>query len=175
MVAVPIRIKTTYTQPPDLSKRKWKEAMRAGHWAIARMWHAMMLPLHFRRNAKTRYGHKPRHPKYVRKKKRFGKSSRTFRDGSRVVHGGEVDNAWSGQMERNIREWVTIRAFPSRATAYVRGPRYLSMRPFNSKHPDKAAEITEVTADEQTKLEKEMDRMVNMRFTTWTKTKTVST
>ena len=175
MVAVPIRIKTTYDQPPDLSKRKWKEAMRAGHWAIGKMWHTVMLPLHFKRNARTRYGHQPRSVGYTKKKRLFGKSSRTFRDGSRVVHGGEVDNAWSGQMERNVREWVTIRAFPTRATATIRGPRYLSMRPYNSKHPNKAAELTEVTADEQAKLEKEMDRVVNERYTAWRKPKTVST
>jgi len=175
MVGVPIRIVTRYEQPPGLSKRKFKEAMRAGHWAMAKLWYAEMLPLHFKRNAAARYGHKPRSVGYTRKKRKFGKSSITFKNGKRVKYGGEVDNVYTGDLERNLREWVTIRAFPTRATAVMHGPRYLTMRPHKSNHPDKAAELTEVTNAEQDQLEKELDRVVNEKFNAWRAPKTVST
>ncbi|MCP4571478.1 MAG: hypothetical protein GY838_03935 [bacterium] len=175
MVGVPIRITTTYEQPPDMSKRFFKKAMRAGHEAMARMWHKLFLPLHFRRNARNRYDHQARKPKYVKKKRFFGKAGRPAPGGVRVRHGGEVDNVWSGDLERNMREWVTVRAFPTRATATMHGPRYISMRPYNSGHPDKAAELTDVSADEKVQLTAELDRVVTREFAAYKKRKTVRT
>lgn len=58
------------TRPADLAKR-WhnKYAKEAARYMIERH-HEENVPKHFKRSARSRYGYRPRDPKYVRKKQR---------------------------------------------------------------------------------------------------------
>lgn len=143
-------IRTTISQENFPSKRAWDRARTRAHADQGSHWHQHLLPKHFQPDAKTRYQHKPRTEKYIKRKKRLAKIGK-------VKYGGEVDNVATGFMERILTSSASIRAYPSRVTVGMPGPRYINMRPHKSNQPDKAAEIIRVTDAEAKELEKVLD------------------
>jgi hypothetical protein len=166
MPGVPILIHIQYEQPPEVSKRKWREFMRAGMADMGAQWHTEILPKHFTQRARTKYGHKKRGAEYNLSKRRRAKHGV-------VKQGGRVDNVFSGTMRKALEQMSTIRAFPSRATLQMRGPNYISMRPKDSKQPHKAREITTVTQDEEKKLSETLNETVGRKLAAYKSPKTV--
>jgi hypothetical protein len=141
-----ILIKSTVTVDKFASKRAWQRGMRQAHAEQGEYWHTKILPKHFEPGAGAKYGHKPRSDKYQRRKKKLAAAGK-------VKYGGMVDNVATGRMETMLKGMGVFRAFPTRVTVYMTGPRYITMRPYETNQPDKAKEITALTAQEISDLE----------------------
>jgi len=132
-----------------LSKRAWRRIAKAAHTKMGDYWQQRVLPRHFTKSARRRYGHKPRSKKWRERKMREAKK------GNRGVEGGgEIDNVYTGNMRDLLMSGRLIRAYATRFSVEMFGPRYISMRPFQSNQPDKAAEITKTLPDEAAAMAK---------------------
>lgn len=140
-VMIPARITITEQRPPDVARRRFGEMTRVANRAAVLVWHSQHLPRHFEPNAHYRYRHKARTAKYLKRKSKLAAAGL-------VERGGRVDNVYSGTLERMVRAWAQVRAFPSRATVTMSGPRYVTMKPKSATRPHIAAELTTVTTDE---------------------------
>lgn len=168
-----ILIKQTLTQPPEVGKRKWRECTKAGYEAMGRFWHKNYLSDHFNRAANTKYQHQPRKVKYLKNKQRGG---RRKVDGVWITiqYGGQVDNVYSGRLESLMKSPAVIQAFPTRVNVKMVGPRYVSMRPWKSGQPNKGREISTVTEEQQTQLEKVLIEVTNKRLAEWKSPRTIA-
>lgn len=151
-----ILIRMKETRPIDIGRDPWRIIMRRAHQAMGEHWHANILPDHFTPQAKYRYRHKLRSKKYRNEKRRAAQQGRPFRKGQQpVIMGGEVDNVLTGYMKQQLEQSKTIRAFPSRVTVRMFGPRYITMNNKDSSNqPDKRREITETTIEQKKELAK---------------------
>ena len=159
---IPIKIAVTVEWPFDGSRggasiRAWKRIMTKAHSEQGDYWHSKILPRSFTRSARARRKHKQRTGKYLKFKQAMARRGARLRGGGTVQKSGRVDNVFSGEMAQRLQAVGTVRAFPSRVSISMTGPRYITMRPFKSNQPDKAAEITSVTSDEASKLARIME------------------
>jgi hypothetical protein len=142
------RIKLTFDRPPDFSNRGWKEVLRGAMRAAAEHWHAEMLPRHFERSARERYGYQPRTAAYQRRKIRSGRAT------------GGVDLVYSGLSRDSALKPPRIRAYPSRARLELLVPPYIKMRPDprgrRRAAPAMGDELTRVTYQESQELSEVM-------------------
>lgn len=146
------KITITEERPAKVSQRRWREINRRAFLTAGQMWHAEMLPEHFKRDARTKYNHQPRKERYLRRKQFLGRTGR-------VKYGGQVDNVFTGLLEETVRRFAEIRAFPSRASLRMAGTRYMTLRPRGAQ-PDKMAELKTVTAQEQRTIAERMEKQV---------------
>lgn len=138
------RITITFDRPPDFSKRGWREALRGAMRAAAEHWHAAIMPRHFERSARGRYGYQPRTAKYQRRKMFSGAA----RSG--------LDLVYSGRARESAMRRPLIRAYPTRARLDLLVPPYIKMKP-DPRGRRKAApamgdEMTRVTFEEAEEL-----------------------
>lgn len=141
----PIRVMMFEERPPEATVRQWRDLLKASHADMGQHWHQKMLPRHFEPGARERYGYKPRTRKYaIRKNRDYTRGKATA--------ASNVDLVYTGFLRRSLSTVATIRAFPTRVTIQMTGPRYVTMRVHNSNQPDKAAEVTAVTRDEADEL-----------------------
>lgn len=157
-----ITLKETGVVP---SRRARNRIFKEGHEAAGRFWHEELLPEHFKPNARFRYGHKRRTRRYLAKKRALAKRGI-------VERGGEVDNVYTGLMEDTLTSIAVVKPFPKRVTIKMQGPRYITMRPFTSNQPDKAAELTKTTRPEERRIGKVMDKTITEEFNGLRETKT---
>jgi hypothetical protein len=143
-MAVALNMLTVY-EGVDLGPRQLGKYTKAAHQEIGYRWQIDMLPRHFTSAARSIYRHKPRSRKYEQRKRQL--AGRGL-----VQEGGNVDLVFTGLTKRLMRQRHQVQAFPSRVTIKMLGPSYLRMRPNKSNQPDKAKEITTVTAEEEKKL-----------------------
>jgi len=139
---MPIKIAITTDQPHDVTKRRWGSFTKIGNRAAADYWQTKFLPRHFARAAHGRYRYQDRRRQYRKKKRYYGRVGKAKK-------GGRVAQVWTGLMERMFRRRHMIKAYPTRFTIHMIGPRYISMRPKDPRKPWKAAEIMTVLADEE--------------------------
>lgn len=148
-----IGFKITESRPQDIPRDAWRHILRTAHRIVGEHWHHDILPDHFTAKARYRYRHKLRTRKYQREKERAGTSGRPYRKGmGAVVMGGQVDNVLTGYMMDQLKSAKAIRAFPTRVTVRMFGPRYITMRPYQSNQPDKAKEIVTTTEEQKKTL-----------------------
>lgn len=166
------KVTLTIEQPPDVGRNKWRQFCKAGHQAMGDYWQKYMLPDHFTRSAPSKYGHKQRSPKYLKNKQRGGKRKVNGR-WVQIQYGGQVDNVFSGDMEKMLRSSPVVKAFPTRTTITMSGPRYVSMRPFKSNQPNKGAEITTTTEDQGRVLEKILEQHTVEAYANWKQPRTI--
>lgn len=131
-----------------LSIRKSRDATKAAMGAMAWHWHRNYLPLHFEPFSSSKYRYKARTPKWIYQKQKIAKRN------PQIKKGGRVANVFTGLLEESMKQRPMIRAYPTRATVQMHGPRYITMRPYKSNQPNKAAEITTVIDSEQRTLGK---------------------
>jgi hypothetical protein len=141
------RIRMTFDRPADFSQRGWKEVQRGAMRAAAEHWHANMLPRHFERSARERYGYQPRSDAYQYYK------VRAVMNGKAV---SAVDLIYSGTTRDAAAKQPLIKAFPTRARLDLLVPPYISMTPDRrGKRKDAPAmgdELTRVTWEEAEEL-----------------------
>lgn len=157
---MPVFFHVSYQGAADLAlkagagRRLRVAAMQYANYQVARFWHRYMLPKHFERNAKRRYKHKRRKQRYSQIKRDMANGIGLVTDPrtgevqlDRVVKGGVVDIARSGDSESKSRK---TRNFASTATSWtirMRVPKYLVQRRKGS-YPDMRREIGTNTGEE---------------------------
>ena len=145
--------------PPGLSTRGWKEVLRNSLRAAAEYWHAEILPLHFKRAARGKYGYQPRKDRYQKQK------INALRKGKAV---DTVDLVYSGQARDSALKPPRIRAYPTRARVDLLVPPYINMRPNRAKgnpRPALGEEMTRVVYGESRELAEAALRSIGMQ--TW--------
>lgn len=150
-----------------VSVRQFRAASTKAHSKMGEYWHSELLPKHFHRDAKTKYGHKPRSTKYLARKKGLAASQRQLKQGGTVQRGGEVDNVFTGFMERMLKGVGVVRAYPTRVSVNMTGPRYVTMRVFQSNQPDKFKEISTTTEQERVMLAEVVDKVLEQQAAGW--------
>lgn len=129
----PIAIGITYEPPISKYGRRLNAVTKEAQRVAAEHWAGRMLKEHFAPGAAEKYGYAPRTAKHERRKR--GKPP--------LVFGGLARAAILGP--------PYIRAYPTRVTIDLAAPSYFWARP-PSNQPDKAAEVSRVTYQEQQEL-----------------------
>lgn len=185
-----IHIKPKLTAKDFVSEREWNRAKIDCHQAIGKKWHTDMLDKHFHADAPSKYKHAPRSANYLKWKRIKAAKQRRLPGGGTVQRGGRIDNVYSGEMEKSLKRVGVIRAYPSRATLTMSGPRYMTMRVFTGdradavskgwtygkgkkfsqragKQPDKVKEITTTTEAERNELAAVADKQLERHAAGW--------
>ncbi len=127
-----------------LSRQQRNEILKKVYYAIGWRWQDKWLPRHFTRRARERYGYGARTVKWQQRKLReakFGKSGK-------VKKGGRVDIVYTGLAESLFAKRHAVRAYPTRATIRMHGPRYIGMQPKGKNRHAIGQEITRVIEEE---------------------------
>lgn len=155
-IAFSVRIDESHA---DLfSQRVQNEIHRAAFYEVGKRWQQKWLPRHFNQGNVRRYGYKRRSKSWQRRKQREAQSS------GKVKKGGRVALVYHGDAERLLEKRHAIRAFPTRATINMHGPRYVRMTPRGRNRPTLGKEITTVIDEELQDLndvaEKALDKAI---------------
>lgn len=138
----------TYTGMDAVKPAELRRAVKAELQKTVEDWHENILPRHFARGAKQRYGYQDRSDKYNRwKRKKFG-------------HSRPLEK--TGQLKRQVLRRARISGTSKRATVTMDAPRY--MYQYKPDQPDKAGEITAVTNDEVQSMALSLDRNLGIRL-----------
>lgn len=128
-----------------LSGRAIQRLMKEVHHEVGQYWFDRMLKDHWASGAAERYGYQPRSAKYIRQKVRAAKKGK-------ALAGGVVSLLYSGELRERIKEYADVRAYSTRVSVVMRGPKYVSMRPKKPGHPNMGEEITAVTPAQRQEL-----------------------
>lgn len=152
-----ILLTTEITEIGHVPKRQLRDMNREAHLRTAQLWNKRYLPGHFKvtKNQRGKYRHKERSKNYEERKHRIGSKGTRF-----VRNQGRFDNVYTGHMRKLLNRRHVVKAFPTRATISMPGPRYISMRPKDRSRPHKAAEILFVTAAEKEVLADTFDKLM---------------
>lgn len=156
-----VRFALVGERPEGTSVRAWREALKAGWYAVGVYYDEVVQPRKFEADAAMRYGYQARKPKYLeRKKRRAAKTSLVKEGGSRdIVYGGKTRTA------------VVRRQYPTpyynRVKVETPTPLYVQMRPYKSGRPNMGAELTSVTADERHEMEKIFQATAESQLAKW--------
>jgi hypothetical protein len=142
-----LRFAITTDKPDDVSGRAWREAQRAGWYAVGVYHDEIVQPRKFEPGAAERYGFAERSPRYLARKKRIAKASWKVKDG------GETPLVFGGMTRTAVLRKQFPRAFPTRVTLSIPTPSYVQMRPRKANMPAMGVELTSVTEDEQREME----------------------
>jgi len=126
-----------------------------------------MLPDHFKKSTQGKYGYAKRSPKYLARKKKRWASRRPLKNGQYIEGSGETDNVLTGDMRDMLTRSNIVRAFPTRVSVNMEGPRYMTMRVYKANQPDKLKEISTTTQQERELLAKVMDRSLEQSAAGW--------
>ena len=126
---IPLRFEITEEPPMNVSGRARKESTRKAHKTVTENWQKRMLPDHFNQNKQGKYRFKRRSPKYLASKRRQAAARRPK---VRVRDSGKTLLVFSGLMRRLLKRKQVVRAFPTRGTLTIPGPRYVTLRPMSS-------------------------------------------
>jgi hypothetical protein len=143
---LPILITLEERNPADLSARAHHELMRRALHDVAQTWQQQILPPRFTPNS-PHYPHKRRTAGYLKQK-------RLAAQRGIAKFGGDVLNVYTGNMAALLARVGVVHATATRATVNKIGPRYITMRPYQSNQPDKWAELMYLQTSEQQRLAK---------------------
>lgn len=141
---LPILISMHEEHPADLSARAHHELMRVALHDVAQTWQQQILPPRFTPNS-PHYPHKRRTENYLKQK-------RLAAQRGIAKFGGTVLNVYTGNMAQLLSRVGVVHATATKATVNKIGPRYVTMRPYQSNQPDKWAELIYLQAGEQKRL-----------------------
>lgn len=147
-----------YRGSPEATKKELRAAVKPELARVVQWWHSKILPGHFLIAAEGKYRYRRRSASYLRQKvKRFG-------------HRRPLE--YTGDMKRQVTSMARITSTSKGAKVNMTGPRYLYMYRKDLKQPDKAAELTAITASEVDKLAQILDRRLTRRLNSVDKTET---
>jgi hypothetical protein len=155
---MPLYFDTRDDLKESLSVRRWREANKAAYFEVGMEFEQKIKPTKFEATAASRYGFKPRSPKYLKRKQ--GGYIRTA-SGQRyaIPHGGTRDLVLTGRLKALMMRRYFPRVFPTRVTIQYQSPvsdrgyRYATMRPYKSNHPNLGEELTSITPEQFKRLE----------------------
>lgn len=142
-----VRFTLVEDKPADVSGRAWREAHRAGWYAVGTYHDKEVQTRKFDADAERRYGYQPRSARYLARKKRIGQRS------YKIKEGGERLLVASGMTRTAVLRRQYPRPFPTRVTLDIPTPSYVQMRPRRANMPAMGVELTSITAAEQTSME----------------------
>ncbi len=137
------------------SKRAVDRVAQQIHQEVAVEWHEKHAPRHFEPSARNVYKYQARSMGYQKAKERAFQAGRKY--GGQPVAEPATDLVLSGFLRETVLRYAMVRAFPTRFSVRMHGPRYAGMRPMKARNPNLGAEITRVTgreADEFTRMAK---------------------
>lgn len=143
-----IRFALTLEKPLDITVRGWREILKTAWRAVGDYWEEHFKMRHFGPDAPGRYGYKYRSVNYLRKKWRYGALFPWS-----IHDSGQTLLVYHGKLRAAVRPRHAPRAFPSRVTVEIPGPRYLQMTPRQSGRPNLGEELTRITDEEKAELE----------------------
>jgi hypothetical protein len=153
LLMILLRGKLVENRPLDIARDNWREITRGAYAAVGQYWVDNYLMGHFEPGAGVKYRYKFRTRAYNRRKDLKRSQGKPMQRGNApVIAGSDTPNVLTGYMKREMTRSVVVRGFPTRATVYMYGPQYLSMRYRFKNQPNKPAEITTVRGDEREKL-----------------------
>ena len=142
-----------------ISKKRWREILKAAWMAPGRLWHEEMLPNHFTMAAYGEYKYQPRHGmKMVKGSKR---EERSYSGRKRLYKRHNLPLVWSGRLKKEVMRIQDIRPTSKGVTVVLHGPTYLYAYRKDLNQPDKAAELSAVSKREEQLLARELDRAIN--------------
>lgn len=139
-----LKLPAWFLKQVGVSTRAWKEVCREAMADVGKLWFENYLKLHFREGAAGRYGYQPRSAKYLTSKIRAAKKGK-------ALAGGVVPLLYHGDLREDVQGYVYVKAYPTRATVRMHGPKYLSMTPRGSR-PNMGEEITAVAPEERERM-----------------------
>ncbi len=153
----------------DFTVRGRREIAKAASMAVGLYWDEKLKPLHFEPDAATKYHYTQRTEAYLKRKQGFRRDPQTGQwvpgggmllrgpggQRFRAVHGGTRLLVLRGELRRAVMRKHIPRAFPSRVTIDIPGPRYLNMRanPRRRSAPNLGEEVTRTTPAEVRELQ----------------------
>lgn len=154
-----VLIRATITGEGLLSKRAHNRVMTGVMGDVGAAWKKTMLPRHFRSGAATKYGYQRRTNAWQRRKMRSPVRASD----------AHLPLVYTGTLRRMVKRDANVRAFPTRATVNLPGPKYLTSRPNPTgrgrNRPNMGNEITTVTADEVHELDVIAEKSYERRLT----------
>jgi hypothetical protein len=148
-------LEITDTQPPDVSKRRFKEFSRAGMNAIGLLWDRLFKMRHFDADAASKYGYQPRGKKY-----QAGKVRRVRGRSFKVSPDAERPLILTGAFRKAVKMRQIPRSFPTRVTLALPTPHYVAMRPRRPGIPNLGLEMTSTLFAERREMQAEYHREV---------------
>lgn len=145
--------------------RKFARCAKDAYAEMGSLWHDKILPLHFLKTAKHRYHYAPRSWKYRLRRDpsmRPGSLPSDYANRKKGV-AGDTDMVFSGDMRKQMQQFATIRAYPTRATVNVQAPTYMTLRPNTFKgstQPDKFRELSQLTQSDYKTLETKLQQRI---------------
>jgi len=130
----PIKVVTIEDAHPDLVRRELHEVTRMAHYAMGQVWATQLLPEHFQPSATQAFGYQPRTAKH-------NKHKRALAAIGQAEDGGTSPLVVSGRLRRALlRARHMIRAYPTRVTIDLVGPKYWKYRRWPGS-PDMVREV----------------------------------
>lgn len=126
----------------DLSKTDLRRAQKLANTAAGEFWHRKLAGRHWASGAAQRYGYQPRKRGYLARKIKAARKGK-------ALAGGVVPLLYTGAMRQLMTHSHVNHSTPTYIKVRMKGPRYVSMRPWKSGFPNLAAEATAVAADER--------------------------
>jgi hypothetical protein len=145
-------------KPEGVSIRAWREALKAGWFAVGEYYDQVVQPRKFEPGAADRYGYQPRKERYLKSKRR--RAERSWR----VKDGGLLNNVYSGITRTAVKRRQIPRPFYNRVVVETPTPRYVAMRPYKSGRPNIGAELSSLAADERREMERIFQETVEQRL-----------
>lgn len=188
MISIHVSVKTK--SGDFIDQKAYKRAQVKAHDAMGKHWHTEQLSSHFKRNAAQQYQHAPRSKGYLKRKKIYAAKQVKLPQGGTVQRGGEVDNVYSGSMEKMLQRVGVIRAAQTKVSVNMQGPRYMTMQVFDGdrqrairegwkygrgksfsqragRQPDKLKEISTTTRNEREELAEIADKILEREAAGW--------
>lgn len=127
-----------HTKNYAISQRARTRVLKNTFQKIGEKWLEEYLPLHFRADARERYGYAERTVKYKRYKMK--------------KTGGRTDLVYTGLLKRSLLNFSQrINAYPTRVTIKLIGPKYLTIN-YTEGRPNLGKEVLKVTPGEMNEL-----------------------
>jgi hypothetical protein len=151
---LPVIVRVTESPPWTGRQQEHDRIMRVSHQVQGEQWCREMLPLHFEHEAHGRYGYQQRKDSTISRKLNAAKHGRALP--------GANDLIFSGVMKAAVLGYQNLKPRGGGVSVLMYGPKYLWMFNKREGQPDKAAEITRVTGQETSELEKTLDEQYHI-------------
>lgn len=145
-------------RPEGVSVRAWREALKAGWFAVGEYYDQVVQPRKFEPGAAARYGFKPRTDRYLKRKERIAAVS------WRVKDGGKLDLVFGGTTRTSVLRTQYPRPFYNRVVVETPTGDWIQMRPKKANRPNLGEELASVAADERAEMETIFQTVVEARI-----------
>ncbi|KPL05254.1 hypothetical protein AMJ85_12025 [candidate division BRC1 bacterium SM23_51] len=130
----------------DAQRRGAPKIIKGAMFEIAKLWHRVMRPRHFKPGAEAQYHYKPRSEKYLARKQSKKRHQRPL--------------VWSGKTRQQSSALYTITGTSRRVRGRMSLPWYVKMKPLRHNAPALGEELTRVTTREHRDLVTHLDKNV---------------